>query len=167
VQRTYAEWEKALSEQQLFILRNGGTEPQFSSPLLPQKGAGTFRCAGCDAALFNARSKFDSGTGWPSFSGALSNVEVNDGVGGFAQTALLGAEVRCGNCGGHLGDLFLDGFLFPGQSAFLTGKRYCIDGAALVFEPAGDPDERIFGEGCVVGKQCIASKGVTTWRDEI
>ena len=206
VQRSYPEWQKALSEQQFFVLREGGTEPPFSSPFLREKGPGTFRCAACDIALFDARQKFDSGTGWPSFAKALPAVQVIDGVGGVAQTAVLGAEARCGECGGHLGDLFLDGFLFPGKSAFLTGKRYCIDGvsartqhptllshppkwrlsfrpstplmvlccvlcvlpaaqAALVFEPAGDPEERVYGEGCVVGKKCIVSKGVTTWRD--
>ena len=131
VQRSYADWTKALSEQQFFVLREGGTEPPFTSPFLREKGKGTFRCAGCDAALFDARQKFDSGTGWPSFAKALPAVEVIDGVGGLAQTALLGAEARCGTCGGHLGDLFLDGFLWPGQAAFLTGKRYCIDGVRM------------------------------------
>jgi peptide-methionine (R)-S-oxide reductase len=159
VQHTVPEWRAGLSEQQFFVLREGGTEPPFTSPLVKEKGPGTFRCAACDAALFAARDKFDSGTGWPSFARALPAVEVLGGPGGVAQTAVLGAECRCGRCGGHLGDLFLDGFLFVGSQAMLSGKRYCIDGAALTFAPEGDPDNRVYGEGCVVGKRCIASKG--------
>lgn len=76
VRRTPAEWSAALSEQQYFVLREGGTEPKFSSTLLSEKAAGTYRCAGCDAPLFNSRQKFDSGTGWPSFANALPAVEV-------------------------------------------------------------------------------------------
>ena len=159
VQRTYDAWQAGLSEQQFYILREGGTEPQFSSPLLREKAKGIFRCAGCDAALFDSSAKFDSGTGWPSFSNALPDVEVVSGIGGVAQTAVLGAECRCGRCGGHLGDLFLDGFLFVGSSAMLSGKRYCIDGAALTFAPDSAKSDRVYGEGCVVGKRCIASKG--------
>lgn len=76
VRRTPAEWSAALSEQQYFVLREGGTEPKFSSTLLSEKAAGTYRCAGCDAPLFDSRQKFDSGTGWPSFANALPAVEV-------------------------------------------------------------------------------------------
>ena len=83
-----------------------------------------------------------------------------DGPLGAAQTAVIGAECRCSECGGHLGDLFLDGFLFVGSPAMFSGKRYCIDGAALTFAPSKDPEERVFGEGWVVGKRCIVSKGV-------
>ena len=144
VQRTYTEWQKALSEQQLHILREGGTEPQFSSPLLREKRDGTFRCAGCDAALFSAAEKFDSGTGWPSFANALQAVEVVGGVGGAVQTAVVGAECRCGNCGGHLGDLFLDGFLFVGTKAMFSGKRYCIDGVrGPVYHPCSFDDHHV------------------------
>ena len=159
MQRSGDSWKAGLSEQQYFILREGGTEPQFSSPLLRTKQSGTFRCAGCDAALFSSKAKFDSGTGWPSFASALDAVEVVPGPGGVVQTAVIGAECRCGNCGGHLGDLFLDGVLFVGSAAMFTGKRYCIDGAALTFAPDANPEERMYGEGCVVGKRCIVSKG--------
>lgn len=155
VRRTPTEWSAALSEQQYFVLREGGTEPKFSSTLLAEKAMGTYRCAGCDTPLFDSRQKFDSGTGWPSFANALPAVEVERQALGPVQTAVLGAEARCGRCGGHLGDLFLDGFLWVGSPAMFSGKRYCLDGAALVFQPSADPEERIYGEGCVKGKRCI------------
>jgi peptide-methionine (R)-S-oxide reductase len=120
-----------LSGQQYFILRRGGTEVPNSSPLVKEKRTGTFCCAGCDAPLFESAQKFESGTGWPSFAEPLPAVETMSG--NVLQQALLGTEVRCGICGGHLGDVFADGFLFPGTPAALTGKRYCIDGAALFF----------------------------------
>ena len=76
VRRTRADWSAELSEQQYFVLREGGTEPKFSSTLLAEKAVGTYRCAGCDTPLFDSRQKFDSGTGWPSFANALPAVEV-------------------------------------------------------------------------------------------
>ena len=76
VRRTPTEWGATLSEQQYFVLREGGTEPKFSSTLLAEKAVGTYRCAGCDTPLFDSRQKFDSGTGWPSFANALPAVEV-------------------------------------------------------------------------------------------
>ncbi|KAL1508141.1 hypothetical protein AB1Y20_007728 [Prymnesium parvum] len=133
VQRPESEWAALLSAQQYFVLREGGTEPPRSSPLLREKRSGTFACAACGAPLFSSRDKFDSGTGWPSFGGALAGVQFD---GAPLRAALLGAECRCAACGGHLGDLFLDGFLFPGTPAFASGKRFCIDGAALVFTPS-------------------------------
>ncbi len=139
------EWSYMLSPQQYNILRQGGTEPPNSSPLVKEKRAGVFRCAGCDAALFDASQKFESGTGWPSFANAERAVEVDGG--NPVVTALLGSEVRCGKCGGHLGDLFLDGILFPGTPAAVSGKRYCIDGAALVFQPAEAGAPLVSGEG--------------------
>ena len=98
-------------------------------------------CAGCQTPLFDAKEKFHSGTGWPSFASPLLssvdpnvvNVEMED-VSNI-QYQLAGAEVRCHSCGGHLGDVFADGFLFVGTPAFATGKRYCIDGGALLFAP--------------------------------
>ena len=134
VQRPLREWQYALSGQQYYILREGGTEPPNSSPLVKEKRAGTFGCAGCDNVLFSSAAKFDSGTGWPSFATAEPGVEKQEVS--MVAGALLGAEVRCARCGGHLGDVFSDGYLFPGTPAFASGKRFCIDSAALVFQPA-------------------------------
>ena len=94
-----------------------------------------------DADLFASGAKFESGTGWPSFATGLPNVEVEATPIEF----LSGAELRCARCGGHLGDRFLDGALFPGTPAFASGKRYCIDGSALVFYPA-DGGKPVLGE---------------------
>jgi peptide-methionine (R)-S-oxide reductase len=134
VQKTDAEWRATLTPTQYDILRLGGTERPYSSILEGEKRAGTFVCAGCGTPLFASDQKFKSGTGWPSFARGLDGVEVED----VSQVTanLVGAELRCGTCGGHLGDVFADGFLFPGTPAFTSGKRYCIDGAALVFDPA-------------------------------
>jgi peptide-methionine (R)-S-oxide reductase len=127
------EWETVLTPGQYFVLRNGGTEPPRSSPLLNEKRKGTFVCAGCKAPLFDSLVKFESGTGWPSFATALAGVETLTSFTSFA----LGSELRCADCGGHLGDVFNDGKAFRGTPAFESGLRYCIDGAALVFQPAG------------------------------
>lgn len=135
---------QTLTPQQYFILRSGGTERQNSSPLVGEKRAGAFRCAGCRTKLFDAADKFESGTGWPSF-GFADEATVEVEAVNPAAALLLGAEVRCGTCGGHLGDLFLDGKLFQGTPAARSGKRYCIDGAALVFEPA-DGAPLVIGE---------------------
>ena len=143
IQRSDREWSYVLSGQQYYILRNGGTEQPNTSPLVKEKRQGKFDCAGCNTPLFDSSQKFESGTGWPSFAAPLEGVEVqqaNPLVG-----ALLGIEVRCGSCGGHLGDVFADGLLFPGAPAALSGKRYCIDGAALAFKPA-DGSEVVLGE---------------------
>ena len=145
-QRPDREWSYTLSGQQYFILRQGGTEAPNSSPLVKEKRQGLFCCAGCDTPLFESKQKFESGTGWPSFAAPLAAVEVVDT--NPLKQALLGVEVRCGTCGGHLGDVFADGLLFPGTPAALTGKRYCIDGAALVFKPA-DGSAAVLGEGKV------------------
>eukprot|EP00316_Scyphosphaera_apsteinii_P012998 CAMPEP_0119322232 /NCGR_PEP_ID=MMETSP1333-20130426/57602_1 /TAXON_ID=418940 /ORGANISM="Scyphosphaera apsteinii, Strain RCC1455" /LENGTH=227 /DNA_ID=CAMNT_0007329403 /DNA_START=179 /DNA_END=863 /DNA_ORIENTATION=- len=130
-------WEQTLSSGQYFVLRQGGTEPPNSSPLVKEKRQGTYICAACSTPLFDSAAKFESGTGWPSFATGLTGVEV---VSSFT-SALLGSELRCASCGGHLGDVFNDGYLFPGTPAALSGKRYCIDGAALTFLPieGGEP----------------------------
>jgi len=143
VQRPEREWAYVLSGSQYNILREGGTERQFSSILEEEERPGNYVCAGCGNALFAGAAKFHSGTGWPSFATAFDGVEmekVNP-----VQANLVGAEVRCKNCGGHLGDIFRDGFLFVGTPAFKSGKRYCVDGGALVFKPE-DGTEDIIGD---------------------
>ena len=119
-------WRESLTPEQYKILRESGTEPPFTGHLLDVKDDGSFRCAGCGAVLFASGTKFDSGSGWPSFydvvdAGAVELVE--DRSHGMSRT-----EVRCGRCGGHLGHRFDDG---PQP----TGNRYCINSAALDFEP--------------------------------
>jgi len=120
-----AEWRKRLSPAAYQTLRHEATEPPFSSPLNKEHRVGTFTCAGCALPLFASRTKFDSGTGWPSFWAPLPKaVETStDHLLGFART-----EVHCRRCGGHLGHVFDDG---PPP----TGKRYCMNGAALAFVP--------------------------------
>ena len=132
-------WADVLSSGQYFILRQGGTEPPFSSPLVNEKRRGVYVCAGCVSPLFDSTQKFDSGTGWPSFAYPRVNVEA---ISGF-----LSSEARCGQCGGHLGDIFSDGAKYPGTRAAETGQRYCIDGAALVFVPSDAASGPIAGDG--------------------
>lgn len=120
------EWRKLLTPVQYKILRQHGTEPPGSSPLDHEKRAGTFHCAGCDLPLFSSQTKFDSGTGWPSFWAPL------DGAIGTSEDRsffVLRIEVHCSRCGGHLGHVFNDG---PPP----TGQRYCMNGAAMTFVPA-------------------------------
>ena len=122
---TNAEWKKKLTPDQFYILREEGTERAYTSPLNDQHGRGVFACAGCDQKLYSSETKFDSGTGWPSFWQPLKNAvgESRDSTLGFTRT-----EVHCANCGGHLGHVFDDG---PKP----TGLRYCMNGAAMKFEP--------------------------------
>ena len=128
IEKTDAQWRAQLTPQQYQILRKQGTETPWSSPLLKEHRKGTFACAGCDLPLFSSETKFDSGTGWPSFYQPLQ-----DAVGTTEDRTLgmLRTEVHCRRCGGHLGHVFDDG---PKP----TGLRYCMDGYALVFHPA-DP----------------------------
>ena len=143
IRRTESQWSELLSPSQYLVLRDGGTEAPYSSILEGEGRAGTYACAGCGTPLFDASQKFHSGTGWPSFARALAGGDGGDDDGGNVETEdvsriqyqLAGAEVRCRACGGHLGDVFADGFLFPGTPAFASGRRYCIDGAALAFVP--------------------------------
>ena len=134
-----------LSGAQYNILRKGGTERQKSSILntFTTANVGIYTCAGCNTPLFSSADKFSSGTGWPSFSTALEGVEEEelDPI----RATLDGKEVRCATCGGHLGDLFNDGWIYRGTSAAKTGKRYCIDGAALIFKPEGGGED-VFGD---------------------
>jgi peptide-methionine (R)-S-oxide reductase len=119
-----AEWHARLTAEQFDVLRESGTEPAGSSPLDHEFGAGIYSCAGCALALFDSKTKFDSGTGWPSFYRPLPGA-----VGTSTDTSLLETrtEVHCRRCGGHLGHVFNDG---PQP----TGLRYCMNGVALVFK---------------------------------
>ncbi len=124
-QRTFDEWRERLTPEQFRVLREHGTERPGTSPLNAEKRTGTFRCAGCGQPLFTSATKFESGTGWPSFWSPLEGaVETTvDRTLGVART-----EVHCARCGGHLGHVFPDG---PRP----TGQRYCMNGVALGFEP--------------------------------
>jgi peptide-methionine (R)-S-oxide reductase len=135
VQHSDEEWKVVLSPMQYYILREGGTERPNYSLLEAESRPGVYRCAGCGAPLFSSVEKFHSGTGWPSFARPLKHVEV-EAVNPVTRRLLLGAEIRCARCGGHLGDVFNDGFLFAGTPAQRSGERYCVDGAALVFYPS-------------------------------
>lgn len=118
-----AEWRRKLSKEEFRILRQAGTERPYSSPLNEEKRAGTFVCAGCGNALYSSKTKYDSGTGWPSFWQSLPNA-----VGTKADNSLFATrtEVHCRRCGSHLGHIFDDG---PQP----TGKRHCLNGISLVF----------------------------------
>lgn len=120
-----AEWKKRLSAPQYAVLRRAATERPFSSPLNKEHRKGTFLCAGCRLPLFSSATKYDSGTGWPSFWQPLPNAvrTSTDYFIGYPRT-----EVHCRRCGGHLGHVFDDG---PKP----TGKRYCMNGVALLFQP--------------------------------
>ena len=141
------EWMYMLSGAQYNILRRGGTERPFSSILESEKRAGTFVCAGCNTPLFASEAKFNSRTGWPSFASTIENGAQTPKNTNAAMMVLAGAELKCKTCGGHLGDVFLDGKLFPGTVAFESGKRYCIDGTALIFQPSDEYNsEPLYGD---------------------
>ncbi|MBN8919402.1 MAG: peptide-methionine (R)-S-oxide reductase MsrB [Rhizobiales bacterium] len=126
VSRSEDEWRQRLTSEQFQVLRKHGTERAGTSPLNREKRKGTFACAGCDKPLFSSDTKFESGTGWPSFYAPLP-----DAVGTSTDKSwfMSRTEVHCGRCGGHLGHVFDDG---PKP----TGLRYCMNGVAMTFTPA-------------------------------
>ena len=126
IEKSDADWRRELTPEQYDVLREHGTEHAFSGAYWDTKTPGVYRCAGCDAALFDADTKFDSGTGWPSFWDVMARdvVETREDT----SLGMRRIEIRCARCGGHLGHLFPDG---PNP----TGLRYCINSAALRLDP--------------------------------
>ncbi|MGE0626169.1 MAG: peptide-methionine (R)-S-oxide reductase MsrB [Pseudomonadales bacterium] len=129
IARSDDEWRHCLSPEQFKVLRQHGTERPGSSPLNFEKRTGTFTCAACGQALFSSETKFDSGTGWPSF---WAPIDGAIGTSVDRSHFMTRVEVHCSRCGGHLGHVFPDG---PAP----TGERYCMNGVALAFEPASGP----------------------------
>jgi peptide-methionine (R)-S-oxide reductase len=125
VDKTHEEWRRELKPDAYRVLREHGTERAGSSPLNGEHRAGLFRCAGCGAPLFASDSKFESGSGWPSFYQPMPGAVATDEDHSHFMRRV---EVHCANCGGHLGHVFPDG---PQP----TGERYCTNGVALKFEP--------------------------------
>lgn len=126
IERTEAEWRELLTEDQFYVLRKEGTERPWTSSLNDEKRTGTYVCAACELPLFSSETKFDSGTGWPSFYDVLP-----DSVGTKRDFKLIlpRTEYHCDRCGGHQGHIFNDG---PQP----TGLRYCNNGVAIKFVPA-------------------------------
>jgi peptide-methionine (R)-S-oxide reductase len=126
VTKTNEEWEAILTPEQFRVLREHGTERAGTSPLLKEKRPGTFHCAACGQPLFSSDTKFESGTGWPSFYRPIEGAIATTVDRSYGMTRV---EVHCASCGGHLGHVFPDG---PQP----TGERYCMNGVALRFDPS-------------------------------
>lgn len=127
-------WRKKLTPEQYKVLREKGTEAPFTGKYVDFKGQGMFNCAACGAPLFSSDTKFDSQTGWPSFTDVAEkgNVELTDDF----NHGLLRMEVKCAKCGSHLGHVFDDGPAKMPDGQLATGKRFCINSCALNFEGA-------------------------------
>src|SRR5260221_6869223 len=132
IQKSDADWKRELSSEQYQVLRGHGTEPAGASPLNNEKRTGAFLCGGCHAKLFDSTTKYESGSGWPSFyapvEGAVDTSVDNSHM-------MTRTEVHCAQCGGHLGHVFPDG---PDP----TGQRFCMNGAARIFESKLTTPER-------------------------
>ena len=125
VEKTDPEWRKLLTAEQFRVLREHGTEPRGASPLNYEKRTGQYDCAACGQPLFESSTKYESGSGWPSFFRPLPNAVATTTDHSHGMTRV---EVHCRNCGGHLGHVFDDG---PQP----TGQRYCMNGLSLKFQP--------------------------------
>lgn len=126
VKKTDAEWRAELSPEQYHVTREHGTERAFTHPLNVEKRNGVYHCVACGQPLFDASTKYDSGSGWPSFFAPISADAVGETV--DSTHGMVRTEIHCANCGAHLGHVFTDG---PRP----TGLRYCMNGTALDFEP--------------------------------
>lgn len=133
VVKTMEEWRAKLSPEAFHVLREKGTERSFTSPLVEDHDPGVFVCAGCGLPLFDAKDKFESGTGWPSFTRPIAK-DVVDEHQDFAY-GMLRTEITCARCGGHLGHVFNDG---PAP----TGMRYCMNGVSLEKQASKDEKEK-------------------------